>query len=408
MLVAVSTSLVFASGHVDVSQQPQQPQPTPQPTTTPASTASIEFASSIEVETSGGAAQVSFSIETTRFVNIIARSVDGVTNPRIFLYNARERLLTFSDDYTARRDDLNDQDAMIEEAMLIPGTYLVRIEGLGGDGKVSLSTEAGTGGVLGLGRMTIFRAQIGTGQQFEQTLNLQQNELISLTAISESETLDPRIQIIDAEGRLLIRNDDADSFDVVLDSTDAKIEHFIVPTTGTYTARIRAFSANEFGAFLFIINRYGTLEPANEPQQVLTGDILARGRLIFPLEIEAGEVLSVTAKAANSQLDPQIALLDPEDVIVISNDDHGTNADDLAEYDARFANYITQTAGTYTLNFDSVSGRGGYELIISRSGRINPSSIGEPVDLTANRVVALPPRVQPTTPESTAEATPAS
>jgi hypothetical protein len=387
----------------------QQPQPTPTPTTTPVATTTVEFGGSVEVNVAAGAAQVSFELTQTQFVNIIARSVDGDTNPRIYLYNAADRLIAFSDDYTARREDLNDYDALIEESFLIPGTYKVRIEGVGGTGQVSVSVEAGTGGVLGTGRMTIIRAQIAPGENFDQTLNLQQNELISLTVISESETLDPRIQLRNADDQLLAKNDDTDSFDVVLDVTDAKIENFVVPATGVYTARIRAFSSREFGTFLFIINRYGTLEPVTEePQEVLTGDILSRGRLTFPLELQAGEVVSVTAKAAGSQLDPQITLLDPDNVIVISNDDHNTNAPDLAQYDSSFTNYIVQMDGTYTLNLESISGRGGYEITITRHGKLNPQNIGAPVDTSANRRF-LPPTPAPTVqPETTAEATPAS
>lgn len=384
------------------SSQQQQPQPTAQPTSTPVATATVEFGGSTEISGTAGAVQVTFVIDQPQFVNILARSNDGTTNPRIYLYTASERLLTFSDDYTARRDDLNDIDALIEDAFLIPGSYSIRVETAGGDGKVTVGIEPATGGVLGLGQLTTIRAEITAGNRYYHPMPFSAGELISIMAISESDTFDPRLSLRSPEGVQLTKNDDTDSFDIVLDVTDAKIENFVIPATGTYRLEVRGFSTQDTGSVQLLVFRYGTLENATAPE-VLSGSIMQRQRLDFPLQVSAGELISVTARAAGSQLDPQIALLDTDNVVVISNDDHGTNDTDIDTYDARFTNYITQSAGEYTLSLESVGGRGNYEVVIQRFGVLNPALVGDPIDVNAGVVVTPAP-----TPESTAEVTPGS
>lgn len=400
---SVGSSNSNLPGQQSLQQPGQQPQPTQPPTATPVQTLALDFNNSLEVNAAKGAVQVSFTLETAQFINIIARSVDGVTNPRIILFSASERLMAFSDDFIAARDDLNDVDAMIDDVFLIPGSYSVRVEGLGGDGRVNLSTEPAQGGVLGTGQMTTLTREIGAGQSYVLPLTLSQNELVSIMAISSSATLDPRLRLRNPAGELIARNDDSDSFDPILDVTDSKIEYLVVPATDTYELEVRGFSKTDAGVFTLVIFRYGTLEPVAEPQQVLTGIIRQRQRLSFPLELAAGEVISVTARAARSQIDPLAALLDPDKIIVVSNDDHNTQATDVTQFDARFTGYVTQTSGTYTLDLESVSGRGAYEVVIRRAGKVNPDQVGAPIDPDAGGIVTPAP-----SPEATAEVTPGS
>ncbi|MBC8100151.1 MAG: hypothetical protein H7Y11_11965 [Armatimonadetes bacterium] len=408
---ATPVVVVANSGTQLVQQQPLQPQQQPTltplpPTPTPVFLAQVEFGASVDVDTTAGAAQVTFTVAEPQFVDIIARGIDGVTDPTMILYNERNHALTASDDYTARRDDLDPQDAMVGDAFLVAGVYSVRIESSGGDRQVRVSVEAGTGGALGAGQLTTIDAELSPDQRWQQTLTLAQNELISIMVLSKSPTFDPRITLRNAAGDRLAKNDDTDSADPVLDSTDAKLPPLIIPATGEYVFEVRGFSSQDAGGFQVIIQRYGVLQPVEEAPQVLTGDILSRGRLSFPLELQAGEVLNVTARAVNSLLDTQVALLDPDDVIVISNDDHGTKEVDLGRYDARFTTYVTQMDGTYTLDLESVSYRGAYQLVVERLGKIDRTLLSNPVDVTANEIVIGTPTALPDVPPVAAEQTP--
>lgn len=387
-----------------------QPTPTlPPPSPTPAVTAAVEFGSTTGVDTSTGAVEVSFTLSTARMVNIFARDVDGSADPRIILFNDRQRVLTFSDDHFSSRDDLGPLDSAVEDALLLPGTYSVRVE-TAAPGRVNLAIEEGTGGALGTGQITLIPGSLPGEQRFLQRLQLNANELITITALGQTTDLDTRLRLQTPAGDTLARNDDIEGFDILPDVVDAQIANFIVPADGEYVIEVRAFSANQIGEFTLMIQRFGTLEPVSEePQQVLTGEILSRQRVSFPLTLQAGELLTVTGRAAGSQVDPQIALIDPNNIIVISNDDHGTSDDTLPQFDSRFSNFVVQAAGEYTLELESVSGRGAYEITVTRAGRINTELIGSPVDPQANELVTLSSE-QPETiqPESSAEVTPAS
>lgn len=406
--LSFSSQSLLAQQDGDVGQL--QPTATlPPPTPTAAVTAAVEFGSTTGVDTSTGAVQVSFSLSEPTIINVFARDVDGSADPRILMYNDRQRLLTLSDDHFTRRDDLGPLDAAIENALLLPGTYSVRVE-TAVPGRVNLSIEAGDGGALGMGQITLIPASLSAGQRFLQRLQLNQNELITVTALSQTPDLDTRLRLQTVAGETLARNDDLETFDILPDVTDAQIASFVVPETGEYLIEVRAFSSNQTGDFILMIQRFGTLEPVSaEPQQVLTGEVLSRQRIDFPLALQAGELVTVTARAAGSQVDPQVTLIDPDNIVVISNDDHGTNEESLAQFDSRFANYVVQTDGDYTVQLESISGRGAYEITVDRVGRVNAQSIGTPVDPEANESAPLPTEeVTIVQPESSAEVTPSS
>jgi hypothetical protein len=410
--LSFSDTSLLAQNNQNNANLAQQAEGTPTPlppTATPAVTAAVEFGSTTGVDTSNGAVQVSFNLAEPRMINIFARDVDGNADPRIFVYNANNRVLTFSDDHFTRRDDLGPLDAAVENALLLPGTYSIRVE-TAVPGRVNLSIEEADGGALGMGNLTLIPATLPAGQRFLQQVQFNQNELVTITALSQSADFDTRLRLQTIAGDTLARNDDLESFDILPDVTDAQIASFVVPQTGDYQIEVRAFSANQTGEFILMIQRYGTLEPVgDEPQQVLTGDVLSRQRVDFPLNLQAGELVSVTAVAAGSQVDPQITLIDPDNVVVISNDDHGTNDQSISQFDARFSNYVVQTDGEYTLQLESISGRGAYQITIDRLGRVNPAVIGAAVDPEANEEAPLPTdEPQVVQPESSAEATPSS
>jgi predicted nucleic acid-binding Zn-ribbon protein len=392
----------------DVAQLQSTPTVQP-PTATPAVTAAVEFGSTTGVDTSTGAVQVSFNLAEPRMINIFALDVDGNADPRIFVFNANNRLLTFSDDHFTRRDDLGPLDSAVENALLLPGTYSVRVE-TASPGRVNLSIEEGDGGALGMGQTTLIPGTLPAGQRFLQRVQFNANELVTITALSQTPDFDTRLRLENLAGEALARNDDLESFDILPDVTDAQISNFIVPETGEYQIEVRAFSANQTGEFILMIQRFGTLEPvAGEPQQVLTGEVLSRQRLDFPLTLQGGELVSVTAVGPGGQVDPQVTLIDPANIVVISNDDHGTNDESITQFDARFTNYVVQADGEYTLQLESVSGRGPYEITVDRLGRVNPESLGAPIDPAANEAAPLPTEEpQVVQPESSAEVTPES
>ncbi len=407
---SIPSELTFSDESL-ISQpdDPNQMQPAQPPTPTPAVTAAVEFETTTGVDTSNGPVEVSFTLSTPRMVDIFARDVDGNADPQIMVFNDRQRLLTFSDDHFSQRDDLGPLDAAVENALLLPGTYSVRVE-TAAPGRVNLSIEEGTGGALGTGQITLIPATMPAGQRFLQRVQLNANELVTITALSQTPDFDTRLRLQTTSTDTLARNDDIESFDILPEITDAQITNFVVPAADEYVIEVRAFSSNQGGDFILMIQRYGTLEAvADEAEQMLTGEILSRQRIDFPLSLQGGELVTITARAAGSTIDPQIVLIDADNIVVISNDDHSTDDESLSQFDARFTNFVVPADGEYILQLESYSGRGGYEILIERAGRINPEVIGRPIDPQSNEIAPMPGE-QPEViqPESSAEVTPSS
>lgn len=77
----------------------------------------------------------------------------------------------------------------------------------------------------------------------------------------------------------------------------------------------------------------------------------------FPIYLEEGQVLEVTAVADNSQLDPYLFLYDPDGYLVMENDDR-----DINSFNA-FFRYIAPAAGEYKIVLSSIAGtNGAYRL----------------------------------------------
>lgn len=346
------------------------------------------------------AVPVTLELAEPAVVTLLATSSDG-TDPVFLARDNYGRDLITINDNPASAVVVNPLDAALDNTLLIAGkyTFLVGRNGPDGGGAIDFSVFPGTEGVIGIGQIQLIDGAIGVNERFQQPIDLQEGELVSLAAIGLGTDFDLRMNLRnDATDERIAANDDNETFDIFLTDLDPRIYQFRVPATGTYSVFVRAFSANQSGEFKLVVQRHGIL--SGEPSvDVITGESENRARNVFAVDFQAGEIVRITARATNDSLDPEIDLLTPNSIFIASNDDHGTEATDLGRFDARIERIVIEESGTYELDINSVSGRGGFEVEIERLGVFTRADF-PPVPEGTSLVVTPEPTIVP---EVTAE-----
>jgi hypothetical protein len=218
---------------------------------------------------------------------------------------------------------------------------------------------------------------------------------ISVAAAAGSEA-DPRINLLGPDGEWLIADDDGGN------GTDARIEGYSLPASGSYTIKVDVFTGGEYvlsvsessgsgegaapgadatapelatdvdvpdasaggGNDLEGSDNAGLELPSTEQGVVEAGgEASATLDTIFEahdwtFEGEAGQVVTISvAAAAGSEVDPRINLLGPDGEWLAANDDGGSGTDALIE------GYTLPANGTYTIKVDVFEG-GEYVLTV--------------------------------------------
>jgi hypothetical protein len=254
--------------------------------------------------------------------------------------------------------------------------------------------------VIGVGEFQFIPVTLGANERYEQPIELQEGALVSFGALSHSAEFDLRLNLRSADGTVLARNDDNETFDIFLSDFDPRIYQFRAPASGEYLISVRAFNADQTGEFDLVIQHHGVLTGETRTE-VLTGESAARARNVFNVDFEAGEIVRITARALNASLDPEIDLLTPDSIFVATNDDHGSDATDIGRFDARIEQIVIEQSGTYELDVNSVSGSGPFEVVIERQGRFTEGGF-TPVPEGTGIILTPAPTIVP---EVTAEPT---
>jgi len=202
-----------------------------------------------------------------------------------------------------------------------------------------------------------------------------------------TDTLDPRLLLVDSQLNLLAENDDHASDDPALDRFDSKIEDFVAPSAGTYNLLVSDFAGAE-GAFQLVIIRGGgrvsdfegftpislALSPADDPTAILLGNEMALNldgetpgtRTFYGA---AGQEITITARAVNPpDVDVHLSVFGPNGSQIAFNDDHGTADSALGQRDAQIRTLTLPTDGAYRIEVDSWFDLSGEVAIQVREG----------------------------------------
>lgn len=250
------------------------------------------------------------------------------------------------------------------------GEFALTLERLLGAG------ETTSGGFLAYGASA--RGMI-TDEQFaaEYTFLGNANDVVTITMQRRSGNLDAYLLLMNGRGEILALNDDA------LDSeapTDARINRFLLPATGTYTI-VATRSGQErgvtSGVFALTLELVGSgPEEASDENRVLrygesiTGIITDENfEVRYTFVGEQGDTVTISLIRQSGDLDAYLELLDASGNLIASNDD----APDMpVDTDSRITNFRLPVFGPYTIvatRFQGVAGNstGEFELSLDRA-----------------------------------------
>lgn len=388
--------IVFVAVFSLVGAVAAQEEETPTPVPVPIMTMNVGQPITIDVPASAAESGVAISliVETSSLVNIkVTGTAEDGTNPQFALLMNSGREMVVIDDNPGAVVTANPSDAVYENLFLIPGSYILVVQRTDTetvDTRFEVSVETTDGELPGLGQIDIVEGFLEPFTHYQLPVTFNAGDYISVAATGLDGSIDLQLMLLNAEGEVQLENDDNETgTDLLLDFIDPKLEQVIVPADGQYTIEVGGYSPEETGPFKLIISRFGTLDENSGTTETFAGDSLYRGRNTFTFEGEAGEIIGITARAAQgSSMDPEIQLLDPDLIYIASNDDHQTEAEDLAEFDALVSGVILQKTGTYTLDINSIGGKGAFEVTLERLGKFAPGDY-EPIDQSAGQYIAV-------------------
>jgi hypothetical protein len=207
---------------------------------------------------------------------------------------------------------------------------------------------------------------------------------ISVRSLEAEGILDPTVSVMDANGATLASNDDHRTDRTDLTPRDSLIESLDLPAAGRYTIQVAGVDATVTGNVEVLISSASSQsEPAPGPSlDTAQGQAELQGKDInisdtvppdkpytttFPAS--EGDVITITVKATDNQLDPKVSLLDSTGAELANNDDHDSTDSSLGPYDSQILNFTIPKTDTYTVSISGFAGIGGtFDLTIGSGG----------------------------------------
>ncbi len=175
-------------------------------------------------------------------------------------------------------------------------------------------------------------------------VDLQAGQEIRVSAVATSGNLDTYLSLADPTGAVVSENDDRDAT-----TLDAYLVHDAV-VAGEYVVIVSNI-AGTAGTYAVTIEVGGAVDPTPVTEGTVysgsMGDEIPDAR--YPLRLEAGQAVRITADTVSGDLDPIIWIDDAQGETVALNDDT-----DVGDLNAELA-YVSPTVATYTLVVSNIS-----------------------------------------------------
>lgn len=159
------------------------------------------------------------------------------------------------------------------------------------------------------------------GERHSWLVNLQPGDVITAALSANDPTLDPLLQIATVDGNVIAQDDNSGNDNAAL------IDVAEVVSPGTYVLRVLDANGRGVGAYT-LLWRYINLAPTPTPQAASATILSARGEIsandydFYVFQGLAGQTVQITVNAdAASELDPVLALIDPEGQVMAEADD---------------------------------------------------------------------------------------
>jgi hypothetical protein len=371
---------------------------------TPASvTATLTVDEPLQVTLAGAPLDLAYQGARGEVITLSARSLNAALglDTTLELLDADGVRLGFNDDVVGARAGLNLLDSLISSIELpADGQYIVRVRsfdlGVGGPVEVLVSREAGaTAATPGVEHVTTVEGRVTADLEDCTPLDLAAGDTLTAVVHAQDSALDTMLMLRGPNGDELAFNDDHSLNDPSLLRFDSAIERIAIEADGAHQLCVSGFGGSS-GPYTLTITRVSnstvaapTPEMANARDlQTVTDRVPEGDQFILPVQWQAGDVYTLTARALDADFDPQMGVFpDRSDELLAGNDDHSTSSNDLAFFDSRISNFIVPASGRYDIVIGGYQGSGGpFELTIERTGENAP--LGTPSVETVSGTVA--------------------
>ncbi len=306
-------------------------------------------------------------LEAGQTVTITMERTTGDLDPYLALYGPDGSELISNDDAAAPVGDSDLNAQIVNFSVPVAGTYTIEAtryaqEDGASSGQYQLSASAGEEIVITPGGGAISLGQTVTGEiaddqyRVPYTIALEVGQIVTITMERMAGDLDPYLALYGPDGSELISNDDA-AAPVGDSNLNAQIVNFSPPVTGTYTIEATRY-AQEGGAssgqyqLSASAGEEIVITPGGGPislGQTVNSEITdAQPRVTYTIQLEAGQVVTITMERLSGELDSYLYLYGPDGSIITYNDDSGGAVGDTS-LNSRIPNVTVTANGTYTI-----------------------------------------------------------
>src|SRR5664279_4575778 len=225
------------------------------------------------------------------------------------------------------------------------------------------------------------------------------NETVSITArsLEAVDVLDPTLTVLDTSGTALASNDDHRTSRTDLAPHDSLIDGLTLTAPGRYTVQVASLDPNAQGSVEVLVTTgsAATATPQANGVQTIDDSVPLNSPYTYQFPGTANEVVTITVRATDNQLDPKVSLLDSSGAEVASNDDHDSVDPSLGPYDSQIPSFTLPKTDTYTIQINGFAGIGGtFELTIAQGGGSPNPGTPAPTTQPVNPTTAPVPTTQ--------------
>jgi hypothetical protein len=321
-----------------------------------------------------------YSAPEAQLITVTAQSaVADAIDPVLTIADSDENVLAYNDD--SSRDDLSERDAAIE-ALELPdaGDYTILVDSFSGasQGEVIVTLTIVPEGTLPsaaeIGEEPLTFTQDLLGERaFSFPFEAQAGDTLNVTVrdvLGDESDIDPVIALVAPDGEIIAQNDDHDSADPSLDVFDSRLSNVVLSEAGVYTLTVREYRGLAGSVEITISLSRVEEQAVSTGGEVIEGEIQRNSTFEYEIELQEGDVITLTARAVGRRttLDPTLTLLDDRGREVAYNDDHFGDDETLNPLDSRIEEFEIEDSGTYTIVIAPFSGFGNFELTIEVEG----------------------------------------
>ncbi len=209
--------------------------------------------------------------------------------------------------------------------------------------------------------MTSPRPIASAGRKCRFSFSGQEGDLVSIRMIRQDESLDPFVELRDADGNILASDNDSAG------NSNSEIGGYQLPGSGIYTIVTQSYNNATTGAF--------ELSLTESPQARACGDEIAYGETgygeiaetsdscVYGFSGQEGDLVSIRMIRQDESLDPFVELRDADGNILASDDDSAGNSN------SEIGGYQLPGSGIYTIVTQSYNDAttGAFELSLTES-----------------------------------------